>query len=142
VAISETEPQVGRPHRSSYVITEEGEIAFQRLLRAFWFDYKPPIDPFIVAVSFMDQLPRDELIAALRHHVAAARSAADGLHYLARHADRGRSHAAPRRAAAAPDARADRSGCALDRGSDRDDRAWRTPLAWTWGEQDSAYPIK
>ncbi len=84
VAISETELRIGRPQRISYVITEAGEIEFQRLLRAFWFDYKPPIDPFMVAISFLDQLPRDELIAALRHHVAAARIAADGLqHQLA-----------------------------------------------------------
>lgn len=79
IAVSETDQVGKRPARTTYVITNEGEAEFQRLLREYWWEYKPPIDPFMVAVSLMDQLPRDELLAALRHHVAQARQAAESL---------------------------------------------------------------
>ena len=81
IAVSDTgQDQVGkRPARTTYVITGAGEIEFQRLLREYWWEYKPLIDPFMVAVSLMDQLPRDELIAALRHHAAQARLAIESL---------------------------------------------------------------
>jgi DNA-binding PadR family transcriptional regulator len=79
VAVDETEQEGKRPARTTYVVTEAGEIEFQRLLRDFWWNYKSPIDPFMVAVAFMDQLPRDELVGALRHHTAAARLAVESL---------------------------------------------------------------
>jgi DNA-binding PadR family transcriptional regulator len=67
--------QVGRrPARTQYRITERGEEAFQALLREYWWDAKPILDPFQVALAFMNQLPRDELIAALRHRIDMARS--------------------------------------------------------------------
>jgi DNA-binding PadR family transcriptional regulator len=78
IAASEPEQVGKRPARTAYVITDEGEIEFQRLLRQFWWEYRPIHDPFLVAVSLMDQLPREELVAALRHHARAARLAADG----------------------------------------------------------------
>jgi len=56
-----------------------GEIEFHRLLREFWWEYKPIVDPFMVALPSWMDLPRDELIAALRHHASLARLAADGL---------------------------------------------------------------
>jgi DNA-binding PadR family transcriptional regulator len=79
VAVSETDQVGKRPARTTYVITDQGEIEFHRLLREFWWEYKPIVDPFMVAASFMNELPRDELIAALRHHASLARLAADGL---------------------------------------------------------------
>ncbi|HEY8599996.1 MAG TPA: PadR family transcriptional regulator [Thermomicrobiales bacterium] len=79
VAVSDTAREGNRPARTTYIITESGEIEFQRLLREFWWEYKPLTDPFMVAVSFMDQLPPGELVAALRHHVAAARLYAESL---------------------------------------------------------------
>ncbi len=75
ITISETDQVGKRPARTTYTLTAEGEIEFQRLLRTFWWEYKPVMDPFVVAVSFMDQLPPEELIAALRHHTSAARLA-------------------------------------------------------------------
>ena len=79
VAVTETEQEGRRPARTTYVVTGAGEIEFQRLLREFWWSYKAPIDPFMVAFSFMNDLPRDELIAALRHHIAAAQLAIERL---------------------------------------------------------------
>jgi DNA-binding PadR family transcriptional regulator len=79
VAVSETDQVGKRPARTTYVITDRGEVEFQRLLREFWWEYKSISDPFMVAASFMDQLPRDELLAALRHHASLARLAAESL---------------------------------------------------------------
>lgn len=73
IAISATDRVGKRPARTVYTLTEHGEIEFQRLLREFWWNYKPAIDPFLVAVSFMDQLPPEELSAALRHRAQAVR---------------------------------------------------------------------
>jgi DNA-binding PadR family transcriptional regulator len=56
-----------RPAKTTYAITETGEREFQRLLREYWWETKPVIDPFQVALTFMDALPRDELLVALRH---------------------------------------------------------------------------
>ncbi len=80
VAVSETEREGNRPARTTYIVTESGEIEFQRLLREFWWEYKPLTDPFMVAICFMDQLPPEELIGALRHHIVAVRLYAEGLH--------------------------------------------------------------
>jgi DNA-binding PadR family transcriptional regulator len=72
--------QVGkRPARTTYAITPEGEAEFQRLLREYWWEFKTVIDPFQVALAFTSELPRDELLAALRHRAAAARSKAEEL---------------------------------------------------------------
>ena len=59
--------QVGkRPARTLYTITDVGEREFQRLLRDYWWDRKPFIDPFQVALTFMNKMPREELLRALR----------------------------------------------------------------------------
>jgi len=67
--------QVGnRPARTSYAIAEPGRQEFERLLREYWWQPKPVIDPFQVAITFMDRLPRDELLAALRHRADTLRT--------------------------------------------------------------------
>ncbi len=52
---------------------------FQTLLREYWWQIKPTIDPFQVALTFMNQLPRDELLAALRHRLALAHTSSEGM---------------------------------------------------------------
>lgn len=69
------ENQVGRrPARTTYAITETGEQEFQRLLREFWWEYKPTIDPLQVAITFAHALPREELLAALHHRTERIRT--------------------------------------------------------------------
>ena len=63
-----------RPARTVYAITERGRHEFMRLLREYWWEYKPMIDPFQVALTFMNQLPREELLAALRHRASGLRA--------------------------------------------------------------------
>ncbi len=62
------------PARTVYAVTRQGEAEFQRLLREFWWQPKPVIDPFQVALTFMSELPLDELLAALKHRAAVART--------------------------------------------------------------------
>jgi DNA-binding PadR family transcriptional regulator len=67
--------QVGnRPARTVYAITEDGRLEFERLLRDYWWEYKPAIDPFQVALTFMNQLPREEVLAALRQRADGLRA--------------------------------------------------------------------
>lgn len=70
-----------RPARTTYAVTEFGESEFHRLLREYWWEMKPVVDPFQVALSFMSDMPRDELIAALRRRAAAYRSAVEQFEY-------------------------------------------------------------
>jgi DNA-binding PadR family transcriptional regulator len=67
----------GRPARTTYSVTERGEAEFQRLLREYWWEYKPVVDPFQMAIAFMDALPREELLTSLRSRVTLYRSAAE-----------------------------------------------------------------
>ena len=63
-----------RPARTTYTITETGEQEFQRLLREYWWDYKPAKDPFQIALTFMNAMPHDELLAALRRRTDLLRA--------------------------------------------------------------------
>ncbi len=83
VAVTDTEQEGKRPARTIYVVTEAGEGEFQRLLREFWREYYPVRDPFAVAWGFMGELPRDELLAAMRKRIADAQLAAIQLQQLA-----------------------------------------------------------
>lgn len=59
--------QVGkRPARMLYAITDDGTAEFNRLLRDYWWERKPFIDPFQVAITFMHRMPREQLLGALR----------------------------------------------------------------------------
>ena len=60
--------------RITYAITERGRQDFLRLLRDYWWGEQPTIDPFQVALTFMDRLPRDEVLAALRQRAARSRA--------------------------------------------------------------------
>lgn len=53
--------------RTEYVITDRGKVEFEQLLHEYWWQLKPTIDPFQIALTFMDQMPRAELLKALRH---------------------------------------------------------------------------
>jgi DNA-binding PadR family transcriptional regulator len=60
--------QVGsRPARTTYRMTPKGSMEFEELLRKYWWNVKPSIDPFAAAFAFLPALPRQEAIAALRN---------------------------------------------------------------------------
>ncbi|MGF1472801.1 MAG: PadR family transcriptional regulator [Rubrobacteraceae bacterium] len=72
----------GRPAKTEYRITERGKTEFQLLLRDYWWNRKPVIDPFQVALTFMNFMPRDELLAALRARTDKLNAELKGLEYL------------------------------------------------------------
>lgn len=72
----------GRPAKTEYKITERGEAEFRLLLREYWWERKPVIDPFQVALTFMNFMPREELLAALRARTDKLNGELKGLEYL------------------------------------------------------------
>jgi DNA-binding PadR family transcriptional regulator len=74
IAPISTDKVGSRPARTTYTIAERGRQEFERLLREYWWQEKPVIDPFQVAITFMDRMPRDELLAALRHRADTLRT--------------------------------------------------------------------
>jgi DNA-binding PadR family transcriptional regulator len=77
--------QAGKgPARTTYALTPKGEAEFQRLLRESWWEIKTVIDPFQVALALMHELPREEVLAALRHRAAAAQSKAEEMEFSIR----------------------------------------------------------
>ena len=67
--------QVGkRPARTIYTITDAGLQEFQRLLRDYWWDPRPLIDPFQVALTFMNKMPHEELLLVLRYRADRIRA--------------------------------------------------------------------
>jgi DNA-binding PadR family transcriptional regulator len=79
VEVVDTHQAAKGPARTTYTLTVLGEAEFQRLLREYWWEPKTVIDPFQVALAFITELPRDELLAALRHRAAEARAKAGDL---------------------------------------------------------------
>jgi DNA-binding PadR family transcriptional regulator len=70
--------QVGaRPARTTYEITPKGEAEFQDLLRRYWWEHRPALDPFTPAFVFLNALPRREGAAALRFRAQHLRLLAD-----------------------------------------------------------------
>ena len=79
VAVKETDQSGKRPARTTYEMTERGETEFQRLLREYWWEFKPAISPFRIAVAFMDELSPDELLGALRHRMGIIKAGVGGM---------------------------------------------------------------
>lgn len=60
----------GRPERTMYKLTTEGESEIANLLREAWWTVKTPLDALMPALSFLSFLDRKELQAALKHRIA------------------------------------------------------------------------
>lgn len=74
IAVHARESDDGRPDRTSYVLTGEGEKEFQQLLREAWWTVRPPAEPLIPAQCLMLFMPRAELIRALQARIGALES--------------------------------------------------------------------
>jgi DNA-binding PadR family transcriptional regulator len=81
VEVISTDDRGNRPARTVYAITDAGRHEFTRLLRELWWEYRPAIDPFRVALSFMNCLSREEVLAALRNRAGGLRSTLDAFPY-------------------------------------------------------------
>ncbi|HXJ21875.1 MAG TPA: helix-turn-helix transcriptional regulator [Polyangia bacterium] len=71
----------GRPERTQYSLTTDGEKEYQALLRATWWRVLPPIDDLMPALCFMPSLSKEELIAALEHRISALEGAIKHLEF-------------------------------------------------------------
>ncbi|MFC4057522.1 PadR family transcriptional regulator [Planomonospora corallina] len=83
----------GRGGRTVYEITEAGRAEFMRLLMDHWWELKPIVDPFQVALTFMDRLSPADLAATMRGRAAQLRAAVG---MLDRAIAAKRAHGAPR----------------------------------------------
>ena len=63
----------GRPERTTYRLTPEGENEFQNLLREGLWTVRPALDPLMPPLCFMPVMRREELTAALKHRVTQIR---------------------------------------------------------------------
>src|SRR5436305_8885656 len=59
----------GRPERTTYRLTNEGENEFQALLREALWHVRPAVDPLMPALCFMPVLKREELGGARKHRM-------------------------------------------------------------------------
>ena len=71
----------GRPERTQYSLTADGEKEYQTLLRATWWKVAPPLDELMPALCFMPSLSAAELTAALEHRIAALEGALKHLEF-------------------------------------------------------------
>lgn len=91
-----SEPCERSMSRTEYVITARGQAEFERLLQEYWWELKPTIDPFQIALTFMDKLPRAQLLKALRHRADLLRSSRIDLSHLQPEQKNGRESSRPR----------------------------------------------
>ncbi|MEU6429054.1 PadR family transcriptional regulator [Microbispora sp. NPDC046973] len=66
-------PGGGARGRTVYAITPEGRAEFDRRLREHWSEIMPIVDPFQVALTFMDRLPKADLLAVVRERTERLR---------------------------------------------------------------------
>ena len=77
-----TEQVGGRPARTSYEITDKGQVEFESLLRQSWCTLGAAPDPFMAAFAFLPSLSREEAAAALRNRALQLRAGAQQLETL------------------------------------------------------------
>lgn len=70
IEVTATERNPGRPERTAYVITAEGEKEFQALLRNAWWKVQSPIEPLLPALTMFESMSREELMAAVQGRIA------------------------------------------------------------------------
>lgn len=81
IAVHDRGSADGRPEKTTYTITPEGEKEFQVLLRESWWTVSSPTEPLIPALCLMTSLPRDELIRALGARIATLEGNLDGISF-------------------------------------------------------------
>ncbi|HUR07253.1 MAG TPA: PadR family transcriptional regulator [Nonomuraea sp.] len=59
----------GKGGKTVYEISEAGRKEFRRLLLQNWYDVKPIVDPFQVALTFMDRLTKQEILDSLHGRI-------------------------------------------------------------------------
>ncbi|MES1207632.1 MAG: helix-turn-helix transcriptional regulator [Pseudomonadota bacterium] len=79
--VTGTDQVGGRPERTEYSLTGDGEREYQTLLRATLWRVVPPLDDLMPALCFMPTLKQEELVAALNHRITALEGAIKHLEF-------------------------------------------------------------
>src|SRR5437868_638914 len=61
--------ETGKSGKTVYELTDDGRFEFHRQLMTLWYEIKPVVDPFQVALTFMDRLDKPTLQSALRARI-------------------------------------------------------------------------
>ncbi|MEV0378972.1 PadR family transcriptional regulator [Nonomuraea sp. NPDC050643] len=65
--------EAGKGGKVVYALTDLGRTEFHRLLLGAWHELRPIVDPFQVAMTFMDRLEKQEILDALHGRMAQLR---------------------------------------------------------------------
>ncbi|WP_062439211.1 PadR family transcriptional regulator [Herbidospora daliensis] len=65
----------GQGGKTVYEVTDEGREEFRRQLLGYWWEIKPIVDPFQVALTFIDRLPTPDLVNAMKARLEQLRAA-------------------------------------------------------------------
>jgi len=96
IEVVKTERAGGRPSRTIYGITAQGETEFARLLREAWLTIERPAYAVDLALFFLDAMPREEVLDSLARRAA---SLSETQNWVGRHRDQTlASHDVPRQA--------------------------------------------
>nr|WP_062336032.1 PadR family transcriptional regulator [Herbidospora sakaeratensis] len=61
--------------KTVYEVTDDGREEFRRQLLTYWWEIKPIVDPFQVALTFMDRLAKPDLVNAMNARLEQLRAA-------------------------------------------------------------------
>lgn len=62
----------GGTTKKVYVLTPDGEKEYRHLLSEYWWEPRVVYDPFQIALTFRQDLPREEFVNALQMRIATA----------------------------------------------------------------------
>jgi DNA-binding PadR family transcriptional regulator len=79
IAVHDRGSADGRPEKTTYVLTTEGEKEFQLLLRDSWWSVTPPKEPLLPALSLMTFVSREEVVRALSARIGVLQGELEGL---------------------------------------------------------------
>lgn len=85
IEVASTGQQGGRPERTLYQVTREGDKQFGMQLRESWWTVRQPLEPLMPALCFMPFMERGELVAALRSRATQLEASREANRYAAAH---------------------------------------------------------
>ena len=82
ITVTSRQRAAGRPERTEYVLTAEGDKEFSHLLRTAWWTVDGGTAPIIPALTLLPFMERDELIAALQSRMGQLSGQAQELKFV------------------------------------------------------------
>lgn len=74
--------EAGKGGKVVYALTDLGREEFHRLLLKSWHELNPIVDPFQVAMTFMDRLEKQEMLDALHGRLAQLRICVETMRHM------------------------------------------------------------